>query len=98
MTGHFEKGRWVNDEPIGCIRFIAPDGGIPMKSGDVGRLEISITQDIKTGMILDASCVHSIIDEDTIGEVLSIDDDTATIRDIKTGEIVKTSAWYQETK
>jgi len=69
-----------------------------MKSDDVGRLEISISQDIKTGMILDASCVHTIIDEDTIGEVLSVVDDIATIRDIKTGEIVKTFAWYQETK
>ena len=90
--GHFEKGRWVKDEPVGCIRFVAPDGGIPMKSDAVGGLEISISRDIKTGMILDASCVHTIIDEDTIGVVLSVDDDIATIRDIKTGEIVKTSA------
>ena len=96
--GHFEKGRWVKDEPIGCIRFVAPGDGIPMKSGDSHHLQISITQDIKTGMVLDASCVHTIIEEDAIGEVLSVDEDTATIRDIKTGKIVKTSAWYQETK
>ena len=58
--GHFEKGRWVKDEPVGCIRFVASGGGIPMKSGDSHHLQISITQDRNTGKIIDASCIHSI--------------------------------------
>lgn len=63
--GHFEKGRWVKDDPVGCIRvgcirFIAPDGGIPMKSGKSHSLQISITQDRNTGKIIDTSCIHSI--------------------------------------